>query len=267
MADIYSGYKRSLKCYVSKKLNGVEDVGYPKSYPTATDIANGYFTYNAIQYDIPTPTELSSMSQAAYDSLLATFKLYVESIESGASFTTDVIVDATLYDPSGCAVEIPTTTSTTTTTTTEIEPSASYGITSDGEGHGSTQTVFTVIGSMIGDIVTIDFEFIGNIQRLSGYSSTQAKLVIVYPGGTVQGLSTCFSDTAVHEVGIAKPISFIATESTFDIVTELSKINSLNIVGDFSCTISNVNRGGIDHPMSKIALGKFDSVLNSQFSC
>ena len=116
MADIFSGYKRSLKCYVSKKLNGVVDVGYPKQYPTATDIANGYFTYNSVQYDIPTSEELSTMSQSAYDSLLATFKLYVEAAEAGASFATDTIVQPTIYDPSGCTVDPPTTTTTTTTT-------------------------------------------------------------------------------------------------------------------------------------------------------
>ena len=267
MTDIFSGYKRSLKCYVSKKLNGVLDVGYPKQYPTATDIANGYFTYNSIQYDIPTLEELSTMSQSAYDSLLATSKLYVEAAEAGASFATDTIVQPTIYDPSGCAVNPPTTTTTSTTTTTEVTPSMSYEITSDGIGYSSTQTTFTVSGAIVGDIVTVLFDFNGFIKKEAGYSSTVGRLFIAYPGGTTQKLSTCYSDTGAYEISIQKSVSFVVKSSTFDITTEMAKVNSLNATGEFSCTITNVKRGATDYPMNKQALGKFYRSLESQFSC
>lgn len=264
MADIYSGYKRSLKCYVSKKLNGVVADGYPKLYPTATDVSNGYFTYDAIQYDIPTPAELSNMSQATYDSLLATFKLYVESIESGASFATDTIVEPTLYDPSGCAVEIPTT---TTTTTTVLEPEATYEITSNGSGYGASQTVFTVTGATIGDIVTIRVIFTGYLQKDTGYTSTRVRVYILYPEGSAQSLSACFSDSILRSIGTSKEVSFIAPSSSFTITTDAYKINSSNIDGTFRCEIRNVQRDSVDYTLTKIAMGKFYKSLEPTFSC
>lgn len=267
MTDIFSGYKRSLKCYVSKKLNGVLDVGYPKQYPTATDIANGYFTYNAVQYDIPTSEELSTMSQPAYDSLLATFKLYVEAAEAGASFATDTIVQPTIYDPSGCAVEPPTTTTTSTTTTTEVTPDMSYEIVSDGDGYISTQTIFNISGAIVGDIVTIELTFSGILELDSGYSSTQAKIYALYPGGYSQALSTCYSDPSTHTFNVIKTVSFVVENNTFDIVTEVSKINSSNFSGDMACAITIVNRNGTDHFMYKLAYGKFYKSMESQFSC
>lgn len=267
MADIFSGYKRSLKCYVSKKLNGVEDVGYPKQYPTATDISNGYFTYNSIQYDVPTSAELSTMSQAAYDSLLATFKLYVESIEAGASFATDTIVAPTIYDPNGCAVDVPTTTTTSTTTTTELSPDMTYNITSDGSGYVSTQTIFTISGAQVGDIVIINVSFNGTLKLQAGYSSTMARLFVSYPGGTAHALSQCYSDTGAYEVSISKTISFIATGPSFNIATEMSKINSLNATGEFICSITNVSRGATSYLINKSSTGKYYKSMESQFSC
>lgn len=267
MADIYSGYKRSLKCYVSKKLNGVVDVGYPKQYPTATDIANGYFTYNATQYDIPTPAELSNMSQASYDSLLATFKLYVESVEAGASFATDTIVAPTLYDPSGCAVDIPTTTTTSTTTTTELEPASAYEITSDGSGWSSTQTNFEVTGAEIGDIVTIETIYTGQFSLDSGYSSTRARLYFLYPGGYSQTLGDCYSDPSTHTFYLRKTVSFVAESSAFTITSEAYKINSSNESGSLVCSITTINRDGADYTINKFAYGNHYKSMDSQFSC
>lgn len=267
MADIFSGYKRSLKCYVSKKLNGIVDVGYPKQYPTATDILNGYFTYNSVQYDIPTPAELSTMSQATYDSLLATFKLYVEAAESGASFATDTIVQPTIYDPSGCAVDIPTTTTTSTTTTTELSPDMTYEIVSDGEGNISTQTTFTVTGAVPADIVTLELVYTGILELDSGYSSTQARLYVSYPWDFSQVLGDCFSDPVAHTFTITKTINVFAESGSFNFTTEVSKINSSDPNGSLTCAITNVNRNGVDYPLNKNALGKFATVITPQFSC
>lgn len=267
MADIFSGYKRSLKCYVSKKLNGVIDVGYPKQYPTATDIANGYFTYNSVQYDIPTSEEISTMSQSAYDSLLAIFKLYVEAAESGASFATDTIVQPTIYDPSGCAVDIPTTTTSTTTTTIAIDPTETYAMTSDGDGYISSQTVFQVDGATAGDIITVRFGYTGTLELDLGYLGTQAKVYASYPDGTTQALGTCFSDSSYHNFNIEKNVSFIATAQVFTITTEAYKINSSNEAGHFTCSITNIQRDSIDYPMSLIVYGKHYKSMESQFSC
>lgn len=84
----YTGYKRSLSVTIDKLVNGESEAGYPKTYPTATDISNGYFTYNSTQYTIPTPTELAEMVQGTYDALVANFKSYVLENED-ISFETD----------------------------------------------------------------------------------------------------------------------------------------------------------------------------------
>lgn len=264
MADIFSGYKRSLKCYVSKKLNGVVDVGYPKQYPTATDIANGYFTYNSVQYDIPTSEELSTMSQSAYDSLLATFKLYVEAAEAGASFATDTIVQPTIYDPSGCAVDPPTT---TTTTTTILTPDMTYSIVADGTGYGNTLTTYTISGAQVGDIVTVNIIFGGQINLDNGYSSAIAKIYILYPNGNANGLDDCHSDDAVYSFYIDKTISFIAPSESFTITTDATKVNSSEVYAELSCAVVNVNRDSVDYPMFERVFGSHYKSLISQFSC
>lgn len=98
---IRTGYKRSLSVSVSKTVGGSPVSGYPKTYPTAQDVTNGYFVYNTIQYPIPTSTQLSEMSELDYNILVANFKLYVMSIEGG-DIDTDSINDNLQYDPSTC---------------------------------------------------------------------------------------------------------------------------------------------------------------------
>jgi hypothetical protein len=86
----YTGYKRSLSATITRLVNGSPDTGYPKTYPTATDISNGYFTYDSIQYSIPTSIQLAEMEQSEYDALVANFKLYVlenETIDFDTEFS------------------------------------------------------------------------------------------------------------------------------------------------------------------------------------
>jgi hypothetical protein len=115
MAYVYTGYKRSLSVSVTKKINNITQSGYPKTYPTALDIANGYFTYNAVQYDIPTDDELAKLDTATYNALLAAFEAYVESIETGLDFNTDTLVDPVVADEDTCPSGTPEVTTTTTT--------------------------------------------------------------------------------------------------------------------------------------------------------
>lgn len=115
MAYVFTGYKRSLSASITKKINNITQSGYPKTYPTALDIANGYFTYNAVQYDIPTPDELAKLSANDYNALLAAFEAYVESIETGLDFNTDTLVDPVVADEDTCPAGTPEVTTTTTT--------------------------------------------------------------------------------------------------------------------------------------------------------
>lgn len=118
MGYVFTGYKRSLSVSITKKINNITQSGYPKTYPTALDIANGYFTYDAVNYDIPTDDELAKMDTATYNALLAAFEAYVESIETGLDFNTDTLVDPVVSDEDVCP---PGTPEVTTTTTTEAE--------------------------------------------------------------------------------------------------------------------------------------------------
>lgn len=116
----YSGYKRSLEITITKRTNNIIDVGYPKTYPTSVDIANGYFIYNGIHYAIPSDDELAYMSDIDYTDLVGVFKLYV-------NFTEQISIDGTEinnnleYDSNTCSGETPTTTTIEPTTTT-LEP-------------------------------------------------------------------------------------------------------------------------------------------------
>ena len=122
MTQIVTGYKRSLKIVVNKTIDGILAAGYPKYYPTALDVLNGYFTLNGTNYSIPTQDELSSMSSVDYSYLSFRFKQYVLLYEPELSFTEDFINSNLEYDPENCVPgEITTTTTANATTTTTTE--------------------------------------------------------------------------------------------------------------------------------------------------
>lgn len=130
MAYERTGYKRSLKVSVVKTIDGVPATGYSKQYPTATDIANGYFTLFGNQYDIPTDEELGYLSQEEYDLLLLRFKQYVLLNEPGLSFSNDIVNEPEIYAPDECYQTTTTTTPipVTTTTTTIFGDCVEYGL-------------------------------------------------------------------------------------------------------------------------------------------
>ena len=117
----YSGYKRSLYVSVTKRTDGIIDDGYPKTYPTATDIANGYFTYHGVQYTIPNDNELSYMSATTYNNLVSIFILYVNEIEE-ISIDESQVNDNIEYDPIECDPNVTPPTTTTIEPTTTVEP-------------------------------------------------------------------------------------------------------------------------------------------------
>ena len=130
MTHIVTGYKRSLKIVVNKTIDGILAAGYPKYYPTALDVLNGYFTLNGINYSIPSQEQLGLMEQSEYDVLLLRFKQYVSLHEPDLSFSSDFINLPEVYAPDECyqitttTTPVPVTTTTTeeiiTTTTTEL---------------------------------------------------------------------------------------------------------------------------------------------------
>ena len=122
MRLVRTGYKRSLTVVITKYIGAAVAPGYPKPYPTATDLSNGYFTYLGVNYTIPSPEELSLMEQSAYDNLVFRFKQYVALQEDGLSFTNDFSNTNQEFDPVECEPGLITTTTTEqeTTTTTGI---------------------------------------------------------------------------------------------------------------------------------------------------
>ncbi len=138
MAYVFTGYKRSLSVEVTKTINGVPQTGYPKTYPTATDIANGYFTYNSVQYPIPpngmAEQDFAQLEPVQYNNLLNVFKLYVMSQEPNINFNTQAINSPEVYDIDSCPVGTPveqtteeqTTAETTEEQTTQFSPIILY---------------------------------------------------------------------------------------------------------------------------------------------
>jgi uncharacterized protein (TIGR02145 family) len=133
MAEFITGYKRSLMIVVTKTMNGNPMAGYPKTYPTTTDIANGYFTYNSVNYAIPSPEDLARMDLAEYNQLVLKLRQYASLNEPDIVF----INSNREYDEANCVPGEITTTTTeevtttttaeVTTTTTTIEPCVENG--------------------------------------------------------------------------------------------------------------------------------------------
>ncbi len=109
MAWVNTGEERSLTFTITKTIGGVIQVGYPKEY----DGRLAFLTYSAI-----TDTEAQQLSTSQYNTRLAAFVAYVESIEAGFDGDTDFTNDATNTDLTACPPPPTTTTTTTPPTTT-----------------------------------------------------------------------------------------------------------------------------------------------------
>lgn len=114
MSYIYTGDSRSFSVTVTKYINGVPQT--PVTYPTATDIANGYFTYSGGTVYIPTSEELAQMDASAYAAILIALQTYAQEQNPGLNFATaTVAVPAVITEDPNCP---PSGTPVTTTTTT-----------------------------------------------------------------------------------------------------------------------------------------------------
>lgn len=131
MAYVYSGNSRSFRVTVTKYVNGVPQT--PTTYPTATDIANGYFTYSGGQVPIPSPETLAQMTSSEYAAILIALQTYAQEQNPGLNFSTAVVtVPAVIENDPNCPVpgtpaEPAATTTTTTTTSEEVVQFALIG--------------------------------------------------------------------------------------------------------------------------------------------
>jgi hypothetical protein len=117
-----TGYKRSYSVVIRKLLNGEILDGYPKIYPTAIDVSNGYFVLGGTHIPIMTGYELQTFTQSEYNAKIALLKDYVIQQEGMNPFENQFNSNV-VYDPENCVPDIVTTTTTeaeVTTTTTEL---------------------------------------------------------------------------------------------------------------------------------------------------
>jgi len=114
MAYVYTGTKRSLTFTLTKKVGGVVQLGYPKTY-------NGLISWGNSLYPTINTTQFAQLTTSQYNARLAAFLAHVESIEAGYDSSTDMTNASTAVDVATCPPPPTTTTTTaapTTTTTT-----------------------------------------------------------------------------------------------------------------------------------------------------
>jgi hypothetical protein len=113
MAYINNGTNRSLYITVNKQVGGNQVQGYPVTY-------NGQNAFPG--YLILTDEEVRQLSSGDFNTRYLAFVAYVESVEDGVEFDTDIVGDgATKYDPDVCLA-------TTTTTYTTLAPVYGFSV-------------------------------------------------------------------------------------------------------------------------------------------
>lgn len=100
MAYVNNGTERSLKVKVYKSVGGNYAQGYPKTY-------DGQLAFPG--YSTLTDTEVRQLNDVDFATRLAAFESYVESVESGVDFDTDIVGYGATRENAAC-LEITTTT-------------------------------------------------------------------------------------------------------------------------------------------------------------
>ena len=108
MAYVNNGTERSLKVKVYKKVGGNYAQGYPKTY----DGQEAFPGYSAL-----TDTQFRQLSDTDFTTRYNDFVSYVESIEGGVDFDTDIVGDGATRENAACLATTTTTIAATTTTT------------------------------------------------------------------------------------------------------------------------------------------------------
>ena len=139
MGWVNNGTARSLKITVDKQVGGNQAQGYTITY-------NGQLagsTWGNPSYLALTDEEMQQLSAADFTTRYNDFVAYVESIEAGLDFTTDIVGDgATKYDPTVCL--------STTTTTVYVPPpvyafAIKYGTYSNDVCTGTSSIVYSSV--------------------------------------------------------------------------------------------------------------------------
>lgn len=81
-----TGYERSLTVDIDKTIAGEQADGFPHTY-----YGRNAFTHNSTTYDAIDVQRMITMPQTVFDARLAAFMAYIEALESGLVFDTDVV--------------------------------------------------------------------------------------------------------------------------------------------------------------------------------
>lgn len=206
MGYINNGKERSLQITVTKKLGGNVIQGYPRTY-------NGQESWGDPGYPTLTDTEVRRLTDSEFDARYQAFKAYVESIEAGVSFTTDIQGDGAIRDNAACTstTTLPTTTvaPTTTTTTQQVFSPLLVGVSYAGvpflltdEGdHRQAAAYGSLSSAQYAHSVCVDYDktrrqlFVGgndgllNIYDLSYPDGIVHKQIRIFSSGRISGLS------------------------------------------------------------------------------
>ena len=87
-----TGKQRSLTMIVNKTIAGLQAEGYPRTY-----YGRNEFTYNAIVYPAIEPLTMATMPVGDYETRLAEFIAYVETIETGLDVGESTTVGSEAY--------------------------------------------------------------------------------------------------------------------------------------------------------------------------
>ena len=111
MAYVNTGDKRSLQFTLTKKIGGVTQPGYPKTY-------NGQVSWGNSLYPTLSNQEARQLTDSQYAARKSAFLSYVESIESGLDSDADFTNSSEATDNTACPPPPTTTTTIAATTTT-----------------------------------------------------------------------------------------------------------------------------------------------------
>lgn len=184
MAYVNNGTERSLKVAVNKIVGGNQVQGYPKTY-------DGQVSWGNLSYPTLTDEQFRQLSEGDFTARYNAFVAYVEAVENGVDFDTDIIGDGAIRAGASCI--------STTTTTAALESysfAVKYGTYPVDACNGAVGLAFAT--TPVPGVGTVLYKDAGLTQRWD----LGAAVLFVSPalyGNEVAGVAVV--DTDVYDVG------------------------------------------------------------------
>lgn len=184
MAYVNNGTERSLKVAVNKIVGGNQVQGYPKTY-------DGQVSWGNLSYPTLTDEQFRQLSEGDFTARYNAFVAYVEAVENGVDFDTDITGDGAIRAGASCI--------STTTTTAALESysfAVKYGTYPVDACNGAVGLAFAT--TPVPGVGTVLYKDAGLTQRWD----LGAAVLFVSPalyGNEVAGVAVV--DTDVYDVG------------------------------------------------------------------